>query len=98
MIEVPSAPAMTVKTLLNAEPQAASISGPHVVSVGRVRAIDALRGFDMFWIVGAATIVKALNAVSENTWTKSLSMQLQHAQWEGVHFYDLIFPLFLFLI
>ena len=81
----------------------------------RVRSVDALRGFDMFWILGAGIVVKALENMGGKVggpdpstaeqalsfWAKvtnSLSMQLQHVTWEGVRFYDLIFPLFLFIV
>ena len=60
--------------------------------------IDALRGFDMLWIVGAGSIVTALEQMSANPLTQLLSTQLKHVQWEGFRFYDLIFPLFLFIV
>lgn len=63
----------------------------------RLLSLDALRGFDMFWIVGAAALVTALGKVSDSALTRFLSTQLQHVQWEGFHFYDLIFPLFVFI-
>lgn len=59
--------------------------------------VDALRGFDMFWILGADSLVYALNRMSQTAPTKLLATQLEHAEWEGFHFYDLIFPLFVFL-
>lgn len=65
---------------------------------GRLRSIDALRGFDMFWIVGAGAIVEALGKTSDNAVTTFLTMQLTHCEWEGFRFYDLIFPLFLFIV
>lgn len=60
--------------------------------------VDALRGFDMFWIIGAGPLVKALKEMHEGPATEFLATQLQHVQWEGFRFYDLIFPLFLFLV
>jgi predicted acyltransferase len=63
----------------------------------RLMSIDALRGFDMFWIVGADSLVYALHHLSENRATSFLAYQLDHAEWEGFHFYDLIFPLFVFI-
>ena len=63
----------------------------------RVMSVDALRGFDMFWILGADSLVYALNRMSQTAPTKLLATQLEHAEWEGFHFYDLIFPLFVFL-
>jgi predicted acyltransferase len=67
-------------------------------SVARVRSVDALRGFDMFWILGAAALGRAISKLGDNAVTRTLSAQLEHSPWEGVRFYDLIFPLFLFLI
>jgi predicted acyltransferase len=64
----------------------------------RIRAVDALRGFDMFWILGAATLVRGLEQMEQTPFTQLLATQLQHVTWEGFRFYDLIFPLFLFLV
>ena len=66
-------------------------------SGGRLLALDALRGFDMFWIVGAASLVEAFGKMSTNPVTHFLTTQLSHVQWAGFHFYDLIFPLFVFI-
>jgi predicted acyltransferase len=63
----------------------------------RLMSVDALRGFDMFWIIGADSLVYALNQMSQTAPTKFLAGQLDHANWEGFHFYDLIFPLFVFI-
>jgi predicted acyltransferase len=65
---------------------------------GRLMSLDALRGFDMFWILGADSFVYALHATSQIAPTKFLATQLDHAEWEGFHFYDLIFPLFVFMM
>src|SRR5712692_2191107 len=64
----------------------------------RLMSVDALRGFDMFWIIGANSLVYALNRMSQTGPTKFLAGQLEHADWEGFHFYDLIFPLFVFIV
>lgn len=64
----------------------------------RLMSIDALRGFDMFWIIGASSIVLALQHMSSTPLTRLLADQFEHADWEGLHFYDLIFPLFVFII
>jgi len=63
----------------------------------RLLALDALRGFAMFWIVGAEEIVHGLHKVSEAGSVRFLESQLTHKTWEGVGFYDLIFPLFVFI-
>lgn len=64
----------------------------------RLMSVDALRGFDMLWIVGAGGIVIALEKMSENPVTTFFATQLKHVTWEGFRFYDLIFPLFLFIV
>jgi predicted acyltransferase len=63
----------------------------------RVMSVDALRGFDMFWIIGAGSLVHALSRMAPNPGTEFFKTQLEHAFWEGFRFYDLIFPLFIFL-
>jgi predicted acyltransferase len=36
--------------------------------------------------------------MSSNPVTRTLKTHFTHVQWEGLHFYDLIYPLFLFLV
>ncbi|MEO6036326.1 MAG: heparan-alpha-glucosaminide N-acetyltransferase domain-containing protein, partial [Verrucomicrobiota bacterium] len=76
----------------------------------RLMSVDALRGFDMFWIIGADGLFNALNrmanggAAAAPESTKSFSLaayiveQLEHVDWAGFHFEDLIFPLFVFIM
>jgi len=64
----------------------------------RIVSIDALRGFDMFWIIGGGQIFQGLHKIFDNPVTSVISRQLGHAQWEGFRFEDLIFPLFLFIV
>ncbi len=64
----------------------------------RLMSIDALRGFDMFWILGADSLVYALNKLGNCAPTEFLQTQLSHCLWAGMHFYDLIFPLFVFIM
>jgi len=65
---------------------------------GRVVSIDALRGFDMFWIIGGDAFFRALFALIGTSWALALQDQLEHTAWDGFTFYDLIFPLFLFIV
>jgi predicted acyltransferase len=64
----------------------------------RLTSIDALRGFDMFWIIGGDTLFKALAAWTDWPIRGMIETHLEHAPWDGFRFYDLIFPLFLFLV
>jgi predicted acyltransferase len=52
----------------------------------------------MFWIVGGEEIFHSLNRVVGSPFTNFLHTQLEHVAWEGFRFYDLIFPLFLFIV
>ncbi len=70
----------------------ASINPPQ-----RLHSLDALRGFDMFWIMGAEEIFHTLYKATGSSFWGVISNQLTHSDWNGFHFYDLIFPLFLFI-
>ncbi|MBL7873951.1 MAG: DUF5009 domain-containing protein [Cyclobacteriaceae bacterium] len=63
----------------------------------RLYSLDALRGFDMFWIMGAEEIVHGLAKITSSPLIEGFSSALTHPKWNGFHLYDLIFPLFLFL-
>jgi len=65
---------------------------------GRVLSIDALRGFDMFWIIGGGTLFESLVEVWDHPVTRTIQTQLTHVTWEGFRFEDLIFPLFVFVV
>jgi predicted acyltransferase len=67
-------------------------------SGARLASIDALRGFDMFWIIGGGALFASMAKVWENPVTRVVQEQLRHVSWEGIHFEDLIYPLFLFII
>ena len=68
-----------------------------IFSHQRLESLDALRGFDMFWIIGAEEIFHNMAEITEAPFWQALSVQFTHPAWNGFHAYDLIFPLFLFL-
>ncbi|MCF8225324.1 MAG: DUF5009 domain-containing protein [Bacteroidales bacterium] len=63
----------------------------------RLASLDVLRGFDMFWIIGGGSLIIALSELKGWSWLEPVAEQLHHVKWEGFHFYDLIFPLFMFI-
>jgi predicted acyltransferase len=65
----------------------------------RLYSLDALRGFDMFWIIGAEEIFHTMAAATnhQSAFWNTLSLQFTHPDWNGFHAYDTIFPLFLFM-
>lgn len=64
----------------------------------RLESLDALRGFDMFFIMGGAGLIAAIaNCFPESSFWQTLATQMHHVEWEGLRHHDTIFPLFLFI-
>lgn len=64
----------------------------------RLLSLDALRGADMFFIVGGEALIIALAALfPQSGFMQALAVQMEHVDWHGFHFMDLVFPLFLFI-
>ena len=72
-------------------------SEPASTSSRRLHSLDALRGFDMLWIMGGDSWIHALAELTG--WSVAIwgAMQMEHMAWDGFRFYDMIFPLFLFI-
>lgn len=80
----------------------AAVPPPAEPASQRLMSLDALRGFDMFWILGGDFVVTTAGKMSgggEQAWTIFgwLASQFRHKEWDGFAFYDLIFPLFVFI-
>lgn len=69
-----------------------------ILSKERVISVDALRGFDMFWIMGGENIFQGLDNVFHNKISAFIKFHMDHETWQGFRFYDIIMPLFLFLV
>jgi predicted acyltransferase len=67
-------------------------------STPRLQSLDALRGFDMFWIAGGDALATSFLGRFDSPAAIRLKSQFEHVEWEGFRFYDLIFPLFMFLV
>ncbi|MDO6638711.1 MULTISPECIES: acyltransferase family protein [unclassified Shewanella] len=63
----------------------------------RLMSLDALRGFDMFWILGGEGLFAGLFILTGWAGWNWFDGQMHHSQWHGFTFYDVIFPLFIFL-
>ena len=63
----------------------------------RLSSIDALRGFDMLWIIGGGEVLIQLSKALPNSFTTRLARNFDHA-YGTFRFYDLIMPLFLFVV
>ncbi|MDB6039425.1 MAG: hypothetical protein JWM99_3266 [Verrucomicrobiales bacterium] len=82
----------------NASTSSAPLLSVSTGSPQRLMSIDALRGFVMFWIIGADALFYALGKMFPTGPIHSIALQLDHVEWEGLRFYDLIFPTFVFVI
>ncbi|RJO65975.1 MAG: DUF5009 domain-containing protein [Myxococcales bacterium] len=63
----------------------------------RLSSLDTLRGFDMFWVMGGDVFFQTLGKVTGWGPAQQWAVQMEHAEWQGFHFYDLLFPLFMFI-
>ncbi len=73
-----------------------SVRGENIAGQ-RLFSLDALRGFDMIWIMGAEEIFHSLAKATGSPFMETISFQFTHPEWHGFRIYDLIFPLFLFM-
>jgi predicted acyltransferase len=80
------------------EPTALATTHHAIAPAERLMSLDALRGFDMMWIVGADALGHALAQLNAGPVVETMATQLDHVAWAGFRFYDLIFPLFVFMI
>ncbi len=52
----------------------------------------------MLLIIGLDGVLRSAGAMAEGTsWGRALQQEMGHVPWEGLHVYDLIFPLFVFI-
>jgi predicted acyltransferase len=69
----------------------------------RIAAVDALRGFSVFWLLGGEGAARAFHEMSGHMGPvmqsigDSIALQFTHAEWEGFRFWDLVFPLLIFV-
>lgn len=87
MAKAPATPAPAAK------PVAAPAAAPT-----RLMSIDAVRGFDMFWIIGGGGLIQAAIRLFANPLPAAIQTQMGHVNWEGFTAWDLIMPLFLFIV
>jgi len=79
------------------ESKSITSSNVNMNASGRLVSLDALRGFDMMWIISGEIIVHALAKTTNAPGWNWMSDQLHHSVWNGFTFYDMIFPLFIFI-
>lgn len=68
-----------------------------ITTNNRLISLDVLRGFVMFWIMSGEHIIHALAKAAPIPVFVWMSSQMHHTDWDGITFYDMIFPVFLFV-
>src|SRR5512139_2406944 len=69
----------------------------------RVLSVDVLRGFNFVWILGGDGVMLTTAAMLRHfgaPWARlgdALNDQFHHVVWDGLTFYDFVFPLFVFI-
>lgn len=77
---------------------AASTPPPPAASTspaGRLESLDAFRGLTMFWLMGGKALTIALAGLAG---LEFVGYQLNHSEWEGVRYYDVIWPSFMLMV
>lgn len=64
----------------------------------RLVSLDAFRGFTMLWIVGGKSLLMALERLGANPILGAIAYQLDHSSWQGLRFYDVIWPAFMLMV
>jgi len=65
---------------------------------GRLVSLDTFRGFIMFWIIGGEALAVGLQALKPNALLNALVYELNHTPWQGLRFYDCIWPSFMLMV
>lgn len=63
----------------------------------RLESLDALRGFDLFFLVALCPLMHSLARTANVEWLNESMWVFSHVSWEGFSPWDLIMPLFLFM-
>lgn len=65
---------------------------------GRITSVDFFRGFTMFLLAGEATRLYEHFLEMDSGIMQFFGTQLSHHEWNGLHFWDLIQPFFMFIV
>jgi len=63
----------------------------------RFVSLDAFSGFIMLWLAGGAEVVRSLHAIGKNPILNLLYYEFDHSVWQGLRFYDCIWPSFMLM-
>ena len=96
MANLASLPAVDAKNVLATDSDINRIPVP--ADPERLGSLDAFRGFVMLWIIGAEGLMAGLAAVGHNRVVDAIVYELNHTPWQGLRFYDCIWPSFMLMV
>lgn len=97
-MSAPALPSPTATSVSSAAEASAAAAPARTPPSQRLVSLDALRGFDMFWILGGDAVLQILGGATKVEPFMFLANQFTHKDWAGFAFYDPIFPLFVFMV
>lgn len=71
---------------------------PFAATSQRLLSLDALRGFAAFWLIGGREFIIAIAACFNTALADHVTTQLTHPLWDGFVAWDMIMPVFLFVV
>ena len=96
MANLTAAPVIDAKSSPVAGPETRRIPVP--ADSERLGSLDAFRGFVMLWIIGGEGLMVGLAALGHNRVIDALVYELNHSPWQGLRFYDCIWPSFMLMV
>jgi predicted acyltransferase len=96
MANLVSTPLVDDKISLAARPETKWIAVP--ATPERLGSLDAFRGFVMLWIIGGEGLMAGVAALGHNRVIDTVVYELSHSPWQGLRFYDCIWPSFMLMV
>ena len=96
MANLVSPPVVNATSSLAAEPETKRMAVP--AAPERLGSLDAFRGFVMLWIIGGEGLMVGLAALGHNRVIDTIVYELSHSPWQGLRFYDCIWPCFMLMV
>ena len=95
MANLTSAPVIEAKSSPVAGPERRI---PVPAAPERLGSLDAFRGFVMLWIIGGEGLMAALASLGHNRVIEDVVYEVNHSPWQGLRFYDCIWPSFMLMV
>ncbi len=75
------------------------VKNPDSVMAERITSVDFFRGLTMFLLIGESTrLYSHIRSIESSGIMQFIGTQLDHHEWNGLHFWDLIQPFFMFIV